>query len=101
VPRSEWVELYLYFLYMPSWGWQGQLYLIYHWTSQVQSFLTISALCYSFPCIWSIQQNRANLCTILSIYLSSPRHVSASNYVIIKGDISKLHKMCMNVTTKY
>jgi hypothetical protein len=34
-------------------------------------------------------------------YLSFPRHVSASNYSIIKGAISKLHNMCMNVTIKY
>jgi hypothetical protein len=39
--------------------------------------------------------------TYLFIFLSSPRHVSASNYAIIKAAISKLHKMCMNVTTKY
>jgi hypothetical protein len=37
----------------------------------------------------------------LFIFLSSTRNVSASNYAIIKGAISKLHKMCMNVTTKY
>jgi hypothetical protein len=37
----------------------------------------------------------------LFVFLSSPRHVSASNYAIIKGAISKLYKMCMNVTTKY
>jgi hypothetical protein len=37
----------------------------------------------------------------LSFCSSSPRHVSASNYAIIKGVISKLHKMCTNVTIKY
>jgi hypothetical protein len=37
----------------------------------------------------------------LSLGLTSPRHVSAGNYATVKGAISKLHKMCMNVTTKY
>jgi hypothetical protein len=31
---------------------------------------------------------------------SSYRHVSASNYAIIKGGYIKLHKMCMNVNRK-
>jgi hypothetical protein len=31
---------------------------------------------------------------------SSPRHVSASKYAIIKVAVSKLHKMCMDVTVK-
>jgi hypothetical protein len=35
----------------------------------------------------------------LFIFSSSPRHVSASNYAVIKGAVSKLHKMCMNVTS--
>jgi hypothetical protein len=41
--------------------------------------------------------------TIIHLYFcsASPRHISASNYAIIKGAISKLHKMCMNVTIKY
>jgi hypothetical protein len=42
-----------------------------------------------------------NFVYLFIFYLSSPRHVSASNYAIIKGAVSKLHKMCMNVTTKY
>jgi hypothetical protein len=33
-------------------------------------------------------------------YSSSPRHVSASNYAIMKWAVSKLHKMCMNLTIK-
>jgi hypothetical protein len=33
-------------------------------------------------------------------YLSSHRHVSASDYAIIKGVISRLHKMYMNVNIK-
>jgi hypothetical protein len=37
----------------------------------------------------------------LFIFLSSPQHVSASSYAIINGAISKLHMMCMNMTTKY
>jgi hypothetical protein len=37
----------------------------------------------------------------LSFCLTSPRHVSASNCAIIKRAISKLHKVCMNVTIKY
>jgi hypothetical protein len=37
----------------------------------------------------------------LFIFLSSPQHVSASNYAIIKGAISKLHKMCMNIFKKF
>jgi hypothetical protein len=34
----------------------------------------------------------------LFIFLSSPLHVSATNYAVIKRAVSKLHKMCMNVT---
>jgi hypothetical protein len=37
----------------------------------------------------------------LSFCLTSPRHVSASNYAIIKGALSTLHKMCANVTVQY
>jgi hypothetical protein len=42
-----------------------------------------------------------NILYLLIFYLSFPRHISASNYAIIKGTISKLHKMWMDVTTKY
>jgi hypothetical protein len=40
---------------------------------------------------------------VLFIYIfcsSSPRHVSASDYAIIKAAISKLHKKCRNVNIK-
>jgi hypothetical protein len=42
-----------------------------------------------------------NIVYLFIFYLRFPRHVSAVSYAIIKGAISKLHKMCMNVTTKY
>jgi hypothetical protein len=42
-----------------------------------------------------------NIVCVFIFFLSAPRHVSASNYAIIKGATSKLYKMCMNVTVKY